>query len=124
MLGILLLTASTHSTVDPASLLGQPDPRAQLSVSHCEADESNVSLVQGIVYLCQGDGNSSGPRSGLINQGLPGLGAYPSESAAESNAINGWLPICQSPPFYGLIQQGGPQNNTWGGPDQTSTVVY
>jgi hypothetical protein len=124
VLGVLLLTTSTNGTINPAAIFDGPDSSAHLSAAQCAADESNATLIQGIFYLYQGNGNASGSGSGLINQGPPGIGAYPSESVAESNVINGWLVICQSSTFYGLVQQWGPQNNTWDGLHQNSTGVY
>jgi|HubBroStandDraft_4_1064222.scaffolds.fasta_scaffold107588_2 hypothetical protein len=124
VVGVLLLTMSTHGTLDPTALFDGPASSANLSPAQCAADDSNATLIEGIVHLYQGNGNTSGSGSGLINQGPPGFGAYPSESAAETNVINGWLSICQSSAFYGLVQQWGPQNNTWDGLDQNSTGVY
>ncbi|MCI4317435.1 MAG: hypothetical protein L3J96_02760 [Thermoplasmata archaeon] len=124
LLGVLLLTMGTHGTINPAVLFGAPSPSAHLSAAQCAADDSNATLIEGVVYLYQGNGNASGSGSGLINQVPPGFGAYPSESVAEINVINGWLSICQSSAFYELVQQWGPQNNTWDGLDQNSTGVY
>jgi hypothetical protein len=115
---------STHGTLNPAALFDGPASGPHVTAAQCAADDSNATLIQGIVNLYQGNGNTSGSGSGLINQGPPGFGAYPTESVAETNVIDGWLSICQSSAFYGLVQQWGPQNNTWDGLDQNSTGVY
>src|SRR5580700_7224472 len=112
VLGVILLTMSTHGTLNPAALFEGPASSAHLSPAECAADDSNATLILGVVHLYQGNGNASGSGSGLINQGPPGFGAYPTESVAETNVVNGWLSICQSSAFYALVQQWGLQNNT------------
>jgi hypothetical protein len=121
-IGVLILGANANPGM--LGLGGANSSGADLTAAECAAIDSNATLTQGVFYLYQGDGNVSGSGSGLINQGPPGFSAYPSESVADSNVINGWLSICESSAFYGLVQAHGPQNNTWDGLDQNASGVY
>jgi len=120
--GILILGANADPGILDLGGANSSGPR--MTAAACAAIDSNATLIQGTTYLYQGDGNASGSSSGLINQGPPGFSAYPTESVAESNVIDGWLSICESSDFYGLVQSHGPQNNTWDGLDQNATGVY
>jgi hypothetical protein len=97
---------------------------ARLSYAVCTEMDSNNTLATGVLHLYQGNGNASGPGAGLIDRTPPGRGAYPSESVADGNVINGWRSICESQPFAALIQQWGPQTNPWNGLAQNSSGIY
>jgi hypothetical protein len=118
---LVLAVVVRPSSLGPLILFGKPSSDASdppvanatgvgFDAPKCAAMVSNATLVQSIVHLYLGNGNTSGSGSGLIQQGPPGIGAYPSESTAESNVIIGWLTVCESSAYHDLVQQ-------WGAPD-------
>jgi hypothetical protein len=119
--GILLIgvvTLPTFSTWQTGS------SGASLSAADCSKIESSSNLTAGINNLYYGNGNKTGLGSGLINQSPPGPSAYPPESTAVANVVNGWNSICTSHPFYVLEQRWGAKNATWSGLDQNQTGIY
>lgn len=98
--------------------------RSHLTAATCSSIESNSTLAQGIVYLYDGNGNASGPGSGLINQSPPGPSAYPPESTAVTNVVTGWTSICTSSSFFTLEQRWGARNASWSGLARNSTGIY
>ncbi|MCI4319266.1 MAG: hypothetical protein L3K23_03925 [Thermoplasmata archaeon] len=136
VIAILFLTSAAHASVfSPAVLFGKPQsgplspPQTSSSGPHfsattCTAKVSNATLTQGIVHLYEGNGNTSGSGSGLINQGPPGVGAYPRESVAVLNVVNGWLAVCESPAYYALVHQWGDPSFPWNALAQNSSGIY
>jgi hypothetical protein len=86
--------------------------------------ETNATLGQSVVHLYQGNGNTSGSGSGLINQGPPGPSAYPNESVAEVNVIAGWHAVCGSTPYFDLVQEWGAPNFPINALAQNHTGIY
>lgn len=111
-------------TLSPYSPWGPGPSAAQLSTAECSRIESTANLSGGIVHLYYGNGNRTGPGSGLINQSPPGLMAYPNESTAVANVVNGWTTVCTSHDFYELEKQWGPTNASWSGLAQNRTGIY
>lgn len=103
---------------------GGPLSGLHLDAAQCALIVSNASLTLGIVHLYQGNGNTSGPGSGLIDQSPPGPSAYPSESLATANVENGWIAVCTSTSFYPLEHEWGSQNASWSGLDQNLSGTY
>ena len=136
LIGILLVSGSLQlATLRSATLFGgvAPGPLTppttntsgpHLSAAQCLAEEPNASLVQIVVHIYEGNGNASGPGSGLINQGPPGASAYPSEATAEANMINGWSAVCESAAYYALVQQWGAPNYPVNALAQNRTGIY
>ena len=134
--GVLILAFAIHlGMIQSLTYFGSPSSgqsptspggsaQGQLSAAECAAQESNASLTQIIVHLYQGNGNSSGSGSGLIYQGPPGASAYPSESVAGLNVINGWQSVCESAPYYSLVQQWGAPSYPVNALAQNQTGVY
>jgi len=98
--------------------------QAQLSSEECSKIESASNLSAGIVNLYYGDGNQTGPGSGLINQSPPGPSAYPNESTAVANVENGWTSVCTSNAFFAGEHRWGPANASWSGLARNSTGIY
>jgi len=136
VVGILILSFALHpGTLNAGTLFGTPatgplsTPPANSSGPHlnateCAAEEPNVSLIQIIVNLYQGNGNATGSGAGLIYQGPPGPSAYPSESVAESNVIAGWQAVCESSAYFALVQQYGVPPDPINALDHNHTGVY
>ena len=97
---------------------------AHLGPAACAAQEPNASIEEIIVHLYEGNGNASGPGSGLIDQGPPGPSAYPSEAAALANLIAGWQAVCESAAYYDLIQEWGAPTYPINALAQNGTGVY
>ncbi|HUJ77553.1 MAG TPA: hypothetical protein VLX64_00960, partial [Thermoplasmata archaeon] len=98
------------ATLSPYSPFNMGSSQSSLSLAECSQIESSTNLTAGIVHLYYGDGNRTGPGSGLINQSLPGPSAYPPEDVAVANVEGGWNSVCTSHAFYVLEQRWGPQN--------------
>jgi hypothetical protein len=136
VVGIMILSMAVHpAMVNPATFFGGLGPGPSntagnnssgphLSAAECATEEPNASLIQDVVHLYEGNGNASGSGSGLINQGPPGPSAYPSESVAESNVINGWLAVCESSAYYTLVGQWGAPNYPINANAQNQSGVY
>lgn len=97
---------------------------AHLSPAACAGQESNASIEEIIVHLYVGNGNASGPGSGLIDQGPPGPSAYPTESAALTNVIAGWQAVCESAAYYELVQKWGAPSPPINALAQNGSGVY